>query len=90
MITAMESNIDWGRALKVVRAARSAKQADVAEAAGVDKSYLSLIENNKKSPSLGVLGGLCEVLDLPISDLARIAEGPAKALGIPATAGEGS
>lgn len=74
--------MEWGTALRIVRAARSMDQAAVATEADISAAHLSLLENDKRSPSVSVVGKICGVLGIAHSDLARIAEDPAKALGI--------
>lgn len=78
----MESTLEWGTALRVIRAARSLDQVQVADAAKIHKSYLSLIERDHRKPSIETLGKLCSALGVSHSNLARIAEDPAAALGI--------
>jgi transcriptional regulator with XRE-family HTH domain len=44
-------------------------------AANIDRSYISQLENNKKSPTLDVLFRLCNVLGVAASELiARVEE----------------
>ena len=86
MILVMESSLEWGTALRVVRAARSLDQQEVATAADIDPSYLSLLERDHRTPSIGTVSKLCSALGVAHSDLARIAEDPAAALGIGAAA----
>src|SRR5258708_18274311 len=42
---------------------------DVAQAAGLTKSFLSEIERNRTSPSVASLVRLCEALSLPVAHL---------------------
>jgi transcriptional regulator with XRE-family HTH domain len=52
----LESKRDYGRAIRTVRAARDMTQIQVAEAAGVKPSYLSMLERGeRRSPSVEVL-----------------------------------
>ena len=78
----MESTMEWGTALRIVRAARSMNQSEVAAEANITASHLSLLESDRRTPSVSSVGKLCNVLGIAHSDLARIAEDPAKALGI--------
>ncbi len=82
----MKSTMQWGTALRVVRAARFLDQVVVAESAKIDKSFLSLLEHDRRLPSLKTMEKLCGALDITHSDLARIAQDPAAALGIGAAA----
>ena len=79
----MEPTLEWGTALKVIRAARSMNQSELAEAAEIGQSHMCLLESGKRSASLAVMDRLCGALSISQSDLARIAENPAEALGIP-------
>jgi transcriptional regulator with XRE-family HTH domain len=47
------------------RLSRGRTLAQVAAASGVNVGYLSQIENDKASPSLGVLGAIADALDVP-------------------------
>ena len=46
-------------------------QGDIARALGVDKGYISNIENGKKNPTLLTLTRLAEALDVGVDDLIR-------------------
>ena len=58
-----------GRRLRHVRQVAERTLGDVAGAAGMSPSALSLIENGKREPRLSVLTSLAEVLDVPLADL---------------------
>lgn len=57
--------MDYGKALKVARAVSGLQQKELAERAGLDASYLSLIEMGKRKPSLSVITKLSKALSLP-------------------------
>ncbi|MDH5674857.1 MAG: helix-turn-helix domain-containing protein [Myxococcales bacterium] len=60
------------RALERLRARRielSLSQADVAEGAGVNASYVGLLERGERVPSLEVLASLCDALGLTMGEL---------------------
>ncbi len=57
--------MDYGRALRIVRAAKGLSQKEVAEKIARDASYLSLIEAGRRVPSAAVLHQLADVLDIP-------------------------
>lgn len=57
--------MDYGRALKVARAISGFQQKDLAERAGLDASYLSLVEMGKRKPSLSAITKLSKALGLP-------------------------
>jgi transcriptional regulator with XRE-family HTH domain len=54
-----------GRQIRRWRLSRGRTLAQVAAASGVNVGYLSQIENDKASPSLGVLGAIADALDVP-------------------------
>lgn len=57
--------MDYGRALKVCRAALELSQQDVAKKARISASYLSLIEAGKRAPSLATLEKICRAMGAP-------------------------
>jgi len=56
-----------GAQIKRWRTERGMTLANVAERSGLNVGYLSQIENDKASPSLGCLASLGEALDVPIA-----------------------
>lgn len=68
----------FGQRLRAVRSARGLSQRDVA-AGAVNPSYISLLENGVRVPTLDVVVHLARALGVPLSDLvddAEIAEPP--------------
>lgn len=63
----MEANI--GNTIRKLRSHRELTLKDLAEATGLSLSYLSLIERNKRDPSLSNLEKISNVFDLPPSIL---------------------
>jgi transcriptional regulator with XRE-family HTH domain len=62
-----------GEELRKAREAAEMTQEQVAFAAGVDRSYLSQLENNHKSPTVDVLFLICDALGVAASEiLARV------------------
>ena len=51
-----------GRVLRVKREAREISQEELAERAGVDRSYVSILERGLKSPTLETLERICIAL----------------------------
>lgn len=78
-----------GRRLRALREARRLTVAQLAEAAGVSKGFLSRLERDLASPSVSTLVTLCQVLgarpghvlDAPDVTVVRLAEAPAISLG---------
>ncbi len=54
-----------GAELKACRRRKQISQEQLGFDAGVHRTYVSLIERGVKSPTLGVLFGLCRALDVP-------------------------
>jgi transcriptional regulator with XRE-family HTH domain len=58
-----------GERIKKLRAERKITQEELAEKAGINRSYLSVIENNHSSPTLAVLDELARALGVGIWEL---------------------
>jgi len=64
-----------GLAIKFYRLERDKNQDEVALASGIDRSYLSGIENGRRNVSLDVFLRLCTALDIPPWELLKRALG---------------
>ncbi len=60
------SRIDYGRAIRVARAARGMTQRELGVAAKTTSSYISFIETNSKRPSTDMIETLAKALNLPV------------------------
>lgn len=58
--------MELGKTIKILRIAAGLKQEDLAQKLGVSSNYISLVENNKREPSLSFLKAVAEELDVPI------------------------
>jgi SOS-response transcriptional repressor LexA len=59
-----------GQRVKALRKARHLSQGELADAVGVERSYIAMIETGRtKNPSRDVLTGLARALEVPIEDL---------------------
>lgn len=58
-----------GKELKVVREAAGMSQERLAFEAGVHRTYISLLERDKKSPTLNVLLRICKALNISAAEL---------------------
>lgn len=58
--------MNYGKAIKMLRASRGLQQRQLAEKLNVNGSYISLLEGGKRTPSLEVLQVLAEKLHVPI------------------------
>ena len=56
----------YGHAIRVARASRGITQKKLGALAGVDGSFVSLIEAGKRNPGLDVLGKFCAAMRLPL------------------------
>jgi transcriptional regulator with XRE-family HTH domain len=64
-----------GEELRSAREKANLTQETLAFRAGIDRSYLSQLENNHKSPTLDILFRLCKALGVRASELiARVEE----------------
>lgn len=83
--------MNYGKALRIVRAARNLTQKELAQKASLDSNYVSLIELGKRSPSeksvraitgaLGIPQYLFLLLASDAGDLRAISTDQATALG---------
>jgi len=58
-----------GEELKKARIAANLTQESLSFEAGLDRTYISHLENNKKSPTIDVLGRICKAVGIPMSEL---------------------
>ena len=58
-----------GNSLKRLRIARNASQEELAEDAGLDRTFVSRVERGVSNPTLFVLSNLCAALDVTLSEL---------------------
>lgn len=61
-------------ALRLIRVFHDLKQQDLADRLEISKSYLSEIENGRKTPSVEVIEKYAEVFDIPPSSIMFFAE----------------
>lgn len=59
-----------GRLIKIARINKKFSQEDIAKKTKVSTNYISLIENDKKDPSLNFLREIAQFLDIPFILLA--------------------
>ncbi|MEZ5465728.1 MAG: helix-turn-helix transcriptional regulator [Lysobacteraceae bacterium] len=55
-----------GRAIRLCRTKRGASQGAVARRASCSVSYLSMLENNKRDPTLSTLTRVAQALQIPV------------------------
>ena len=71
------TNVDVGGRLKAARTARDMTQRDLATRAGVTNGMISMIEQNKHSPSVATLNRLTDALGLTFADFFSLELAPA-------------
>ena len=67
----MEGNnlTQFGQCLKNARTKKGLSQEKLAEAANLDRTYISLLERGKRNPSLLCIISICRALDISLSEL---------------------
>jgi transcriptional regulator with XRE-family HTH domain len=61
----------FGKAVKELRLKKGMSQQQLADACGLDISYVGQIERGQRNPTLGVMQGLASILGVRLSDLLR-------------------
>jgi len=70
-----DGSMKVGRTLRMLRIALGKTQAEIAEGAGLDISYIGLLERDQRSPKLDTLHRIAKALGTTAADvLAAIAE----------------
>jgi transcriptional regulator with XRE-family HTH domain len=68
--------VDYGKALRIARAASGIQQQELAQRAGLTPSYVSLVEMGKRNPSIGAINKLSRALEVPPHLLTLLATEP--------------
>jgi transcriptional regulator with XRE-family HTH domain len=58
--------VTLGNAIKLIRTAKGVKQLTLASQLGVSANYISLVEKDKREPSIGFLRKLSHALEVPV------------------------
>lgn len=64
----------FGRILQEERKAKKISQEKLAKLAGLDRTFISLVENGKRSPTFSTILKICSALEIDPSDLFSIYE----------------
>ncbi len=64
---------EFGKAVRELRVKRGITQQGLADATGLDISYIGQIERGQRNPTLGVMHGIARVLRTKTSELLRTA-----------------
>lgn len=65
----MEDSKKLGNNLKAIRVGKNITQSDLADVLGVDKSFVSNIENGKNNPTLSTISSLAKALGVTVDEL---------------------
>ena len=65
--------MNYGKALKIARAINGTQQAELAQMADLDPSYVCLLEQGKRRPSVGTIERLSKALQIPTHLLSLLA-----------------
>lgn len=55
-----------GNTIRMFRVTANPKQSELAERSGISVSYLSLLENDKREPTLSTIEGICKGLGIHV------------------------
>lgn len=58
--------MNYGKAIKTIRAAKNLDQKELARLANLNASYISLIESNQRAPGPAALEALAKALQVPL------------------------
>lgn len=75
--------MNLGRSIKMCRTNRGLSQEDLATRIGMSASYVSLIEQGKRDPSISTVEGVASALGVPVSLLTFLAADPDELRGVP-------
>ncbi|MCK5018063.1 MAG: helix-turn-helix transcriptional regulator [Candidatus Peribacteraceae bacterium] len=65
--------MNLGRAIKLCRIQRFLNQSELAKIAGISTGYLSLLESNKRDPTLSTIEKVSNALNVPVIILVFLA-----------------
>ena len=60
-----------GKNLKRIRTKKGISQGDIVRSLGMDRAFISNIENGKTNPTLATIAKLAKALGVPIGDLIK-------------------
>jgi transcriptional regulator with XRE-family HTH domain len=70
----MDHNSAFGKVLRQERLRKRHTQETLGFEAGLDRTYISLLELGRRSPTLDTIVALCTALDLALTDLVKMVE----------------
>ena len=71
-------NETFGKVLRHLRTERGLSQENLAFDANLDRTYISLLEIGRHSPSLDSIFAICDALNVKFSDIAALMEADAE------------
>lgn len=69
--SSLPHNEAFGALVLALRSTADASQEEIADSASIDRSYLSLLENGKRSPTLNTIVDLAGALEITAPDFLR-------------------
>lgn len=60
---------DFGERIKQLRRTRDMSQEDLADAVGIDRSYMGFVERGERNPTLSKIAQIAKALKTSIADL---------------------
>lgn len=66
--------MNLGKAIKIIRIMRGLDQKEIAKSLDCSANYISLLENNKREPSLKLAIALAKTLNVSLSHIVETAE----------------
>jgi XRE family transcriptional regulator, regulator of sulfur utilization len=60
-----------GKNLKRIRTQKGISQGDIVRSLGMDRAFISNIENGKTNPTLATIAKLAKAISVPIEDLIK-------------------
>lgn len=58
--------MNYGKALRIIRSTRNLSQKQLSEVTKLDPSYISLIEKDKRTPTMDTLKKIADALNIPL------------------------
>lgn len=68
-------SMSLGRSIRMVRNLRNVKQQELADSSGLNVSYISMLEADRKNPTWDTLQRIAHALDVSVTLFAILAEG---------------
>ena len=65
----MDSLLDFGRCLQLLRCSKNISQEKLAEISGLHRTYISSLERGKRNPTLLTLLAISKALDVSLAEL---------------------